>query len=407
MTAATPAGARDSRTGQIAVLWAVSRAATALAVLIPAEASVLADVRTFAHWASQVLMGHLAVGPEYPVAGLVVIALPGTMASHSLVTYLAVFMVLILLVDAGMMATLWRLGGAENRRATLLWLAAVPCLGPLALTRFDLLPATLTVLALLLLSRFPARAGACLGAAVAVKIWPAAVLPAMFVPTAQRRRVAGYFLLPLGAAALLTAWLAGAGRLLSPLLWQRERGLQVESLPALPLMWLHAVSPRRWPLHYAHGAWEVHGPGSAVASATAWTCLAICLLLLGLLWRRAARPAAMSSAALLAATTLFVVVATARNLSPQYLLWLGAVLAAALCLAGAAIGRAAIAWFVLACALTQVVYPLTYVSLLAGRLAPLVALSGRDVALVVVTVLLYRTFSRQVRQDRPVSVAVT
>lgn len=143
---------------------------------------------------------------------------------------------------------LWLLLREDDRlqayRAAWWWLAFLLLLGPIAVTRIDAITVPLAMIGVLLLHRGPAVAGLLLAAGAWMKIWPAALFLAAFVVLRARGR-----LLLGGAAtsALLVAagLLLGSGwNVLSFLTLQGSRGLQIESVAAVPFLWDAALAGR-------------------------------------------------------------------------------------------------------------------------------------------------------------------
>lgn len=136
---------------------------------------------------------------------------------------------------------------------------------------------------------------------------------------------------------------------------QLGRGVQVESLPAVPLMLARqAGAPER--VEFAHGASEVHGPwasGLAVASTAA-----MLLALLALVIFLRARRVPPGTASAIALIVVMVVIMTGKVLSPQYMVW--AVAAVAVSIDSVDRPRLLFGWMLGALAVTQLEYPLLY-----------------------------------------------
>jgi hypothetical protein len=207
----------------------------------------------------------------------------------------------------------------------------------------------------------------------------------------NRRRVLAGFLATGGALALASLLAGGVERLMSPLRWQANRGLQIESLAAGPLMLARMFDPKGpWeaPLSL-YKARELTGPGVS-AFLTASTVLTIAgIALLVLLWNRArlAPTVTVEIVGWLLVATAAVITVTNKVLSPQYILWLGGPLAA---LAVRQMGdhhvRAAMRLLLVIAVLTQVNYPLLYPWLVNGNFPVQIGtlvLEGRNVLLVV------------------------
>jgi hypothetical protein len=157
---------------------------------------------------------------------------------------------------------------------------------------------------------------------------------------------------------------AGWVRLVSPLTWQAERGLQIEAVAATPAMVGWVFRPERYEIAFTeHHAYEVVGPGTGglLTASTVLSLMAVAIMVA--LWVLAFRhghglTSETVSWLALAAVGLFVV--TSKVLSPQYLLWLLPLAAAA---AGLSRGRALVVWsagLLVVTAATQVVFPELY-----------------------------------------------
>jgi 4-amino-4-deoxy-L-arabinose transferase-like glycosyltransferase len=191
----------------------------------------------------------------------------------------------------------------------------------------------------------------------------------------------------------------GWQRVLSPLTWQSTRGLQVESLPATPLMWLRSVSRNReWLVGLSrYNAYEIDGPGVPLALQIASVATLLGFLLAIILGVRAAwslhrSPRAVATVMI---AIILIMIDVNKTLSPQYLLWLGGPLAA-LIGGGEDDSKPSMSWpviwalicFVLAF-LTQVVYPMRYSEIVNGTGAhdAVAFLVVRNILLLIFTVI--------------------
>jgi Glycosyltransferase family 87 len=322
-------------------------------------------------------LGPLRALPEYPWPTALLAYLPMALGIPTIVHYYAAVVLFALGLDALVAWGLWRAGGRTLSRGLWLWLLLFPALGPLVVTRLDLVPAALAAASLIALSRQRAAGSGALAALGAgFKLWPALALPGLLLAGEHRQRARVLLGFALCAAALAAVTLAAAGgeRLGSPLRVQSERGLQIEAFAALPFLWARFLASGA-PWDVAHQALcncdEISGPAIAGAMAAARLAALAAAAALAALYVRALRapPAARgaATAALLTALALLAWLVTSRVFSPQYLLWLAAPLAVLGVLPGAALEPADVALFVLACLLSHLVFPIGYEALLVER----------------------------------------
>ena len=339
---------------------------------------------------------------EYPPGALAAFALPSLVSSGKR-SYARVFglelMVLGLVTLVACFAGLRTLGVAGWRLALgLTPLALAPLLvGPLLLTRFDLYPAAVTAAAVALLLAGRDRLGAgVLGAAVAVKLYPAVIVPLALAWTWRRRgRGEGFLGLAICAAVAAVVFLPFVALAPDGVAWsvrrQLDRPLQIESLGSAVLLALHhaAGMPLGW--SSSHGSQNLTG---AVAVAAAVVTTVVQLALLGYVWWRFARDSAPRGQVLAeaAAAVLVAFVVLGKVLSPQFVIWL---LPAVGLVAG---GRAwrAIPLLAVACVVTRAWFPDRYWRLVFDfdPLASWLVLA-RDALLVWVLVLLVLAVTRR------------
>lgn len=379
----------------VAVAWLLTRGVV-VQLLHGPHAWVEGDLAYYAASLAAVPEGGLAhTLVEYPLPGVLVVAVPWllVMVLGEPGSYADAVLGVSLVADAAFTVLLASAAHAGRGAALAVWLLAVPLLGATTYARFDLVPGLLAGAALLLVARHPGLAAAAGALATGFKLWPVLVLPALALREAGRRTVVTVVLVTGTALALATLLVGGWGRLLSPLTWQADRGLQIESVAATPAMVGWALAPERYQVAYTeHNAFEVDGPGvAALLLAAEVTSLLLLPLLVGL-WFVALRrtrgltPEGVAWVAL-AAVGLFLV--TSKVLSPQYLLWLLPLVAAAV---GTTRGRAVRVWaggLLAATAATQAVFPVLYGALIdAGPLtgSAVLVLAVRNALLVTLTV---------------------
>lgn len=373
----------------IALTWALTRGLTVL-LLVTAELSLtITDVQYYAGRIAELGPGTsvAAILREYPTPVVGLLYLPRLLTGNDVDRYVPVFVAMMLAFDAAFTALLARSRTRRQADSLTLWLAAGPVFGALAYTRFDSASAIVSGAALLLLARRPVLAGALTTLGAATKLWPALLIPALAARRPGRWRVVAGMLVTGAVVLALSLVTGGLDRLLSPLTYQSDRGLQIESVPALPLMALWSVFRDPWQVAYSRFLTsEVSGPGAALLVLLANLATLATVVFLLVLWWRAWRRPRLSVAAVgwlsLAATALLIV--TNKVLSPQYVLWLLPLAAVAVAVARGPGARRWAAWLMVAGLLTHIEYPHAYLQIAATSWAnPLgvLLLAARDAVL--------------------------
>lgn len=371
------------RVWPVSVAWVLTRGFV-LVLLCTQERMVTGDVTYYGGSLAALYHYHVAgTLTEYPVPALLLLWLPYALLGlvGHVGAYVAVIAALGVATDLFFLVMLvrareWR---PEQPRTYLgitaaewVWLAAAPALGATTYARFDLVPGILVGLALLYAVHRPGVAAAFGAVATGVKYWPFLVLPALAAPRTGRRRVVATVAV---AGVVLAAGSLVAGgwhRLWTPLTYQSDRGLQIESVAATPAMLAWANGADGYTVTYTTWkAYDVGGPvvGPLLVLASVAAVLALVLVAAGwaLAWSRLRdAPPARSIEPLVwlvfASVAGFVV--TNKVLSPQYLLWLLPAAAAGVLLLDGRPGlRALLTWSALllgAAALTHEVFPRHY-----------------------------------------------
>ncbi len=188
--------------------------------------------------------------------------------------------------------------------------------GPLALSRFDLVPAIFVLAAVLARDRGrSATWSGLLSIGVAIKAFPLFLYPALLRGERNLRRVviAGAIPLLLCAAAVLVM----GDEFGSAITYHTQRALQVESLAASPFEVAHVLGSSGISSVVGHGGFEIRSSGATVArwiSVVVGAAAYLWLVWAG--WRSRASNLALVTA-LLTALVVFAPV-----LSPQFLLWI-------------------------------------------------------------------------------------
>jgi len=211
--------------------------------------------------------------------------------------------------------------------------------------------------------RRPRWTGVLTAVGVALKLWPVVMLPVFLLRRTGRATVLTAFAITTGVLGAVSLAVAGYARLVSPINWQGARGLQIESVPATPLMLARTVHP--------HGVWavrtstykatEIFGAGVHAAVLASAVLTALALLALAWLWLRCRRAPELTTLGWLILAAAAVLTVTNKTLSPQYILWLGGPVAALFVLAPSDQGVRRIARLLIVVSVfTQFVYPIWY-----------------------------------------------
>lgn len=346
--------------------WVITRSLT-LMLLVTIERNTVNDVTYYARILHALFSGGQLTSTliEYPTPVLLLLLPPFLVAGLNEVAFGLLFALAMLVADALFTAVLYRADGRRRGDATTLWLWFVPCFGPTLYFRFDVIPAALVAVAVLTANRRGALCGAITALGAALKLWPALMLPAFLLQRGQRRSVLVSFGITGGAFAVSSLWVGGLARTLSPLRWQSERGLQIESVPAAVLMLVRS-------LHVSH-AWftpltrykavEIVGPGVFVFVALSTAATAAGLIVLAVLWNRVRRASIESIEIVgwLVLAAAAVVTITNKVFSPQYVIWLvGPVAALSAWRPGNPHVRRVAHLLLLITVLTQLDYPIMY-----------------------------------------------
>ncbi len=345
----------------VAATWVVTRVlligALTGAVPYPDGPSILNDVKLYAEWSDLLVTGRFPIGDDmwqYPPGAGIVFAIAALLGSNPV----AAFALIALVCD---LATLGVLIVAGRRRgagldAAWAWVIGAVLVGPVWLARFDVVPTLAAVVALVLIGR-PTLSGAAAAAGTLLKVWPGIMLIAL--PRRSRPRgILGFALMAAGILAGVMIWSTGGVSFLGE---QGARGLQVESVGALPFMVWNVVADV--PTEFRFGAMEVDVPATIPIGLVITLSGFAILGILGVL--RLMGRLELSAPADVALAALLVSIVTSRVLSPQYDVWIVGVAAVTL-LDPRSLMRTA-RWLLAGSILvTQAVYPFAYGSFLSG-----------------------------------------
>lgn len=387
------------RTVPLVIGWFATRLWVLLSgfsiLIYPKSEYLFSDVRLYDWWAGNIANGSFPINDpmwQYPpLAALVFLA--GYLIAPNAVG----FVFIALLADLAIM-TLLLVRGRElaNYLPAAIWLATPLVMGPILLGRFDVFPTLAAVFALLYASSAK-KFGGALAVGALLKVWP--ILLLLATPEKMLTRVLLWFALTFGVGSLLLGiWWDESFSFISG---QRSRGLQIESIAALPYQ-LWNAGPASVTSAFQFGAIEVVARGTALISLVA-TLIGIALLGRLSYWRLFNRLSEVQPADI-ALLALLVAIVTSRVLSPQYLVWIFGVLA--VCAFNPQPNFRRI--FILICissGLGQLIYPGWYVSFQLGGTFAVAAHTIRVITLVWATVLVWRNLSECARNSKQVEVS--
>lgn len=387
----------------LTLAFLATRLFTVLTLKLDSVSFVVNDISYYGAYLFQLIeQGDHTVMGEYPVPAVWILQGLYTLGG-GWQTWTPYFMAAFILLDAVVAISLYRRG---NPTGALFWILFTGVQGAVVWSRFDLIPAALVAWSCVLVMSHPRISGALVGLGAAIKLWPALLIAPMLAPDPLRDRIArgrlvGFVVVGFGLAAgsLITS---GWARSASPITWQSERGLQIESIPATPLMFLRTFTDNQsWNIALSQfNALEIEAgqPGVALLLKLSTVLTALSIVLTGYLCFRLMRnlrpgdPRMAESIVLAMFTIVLATVVSNKTLSPQYILWLGGPVAALLVLRSSDwlrrhVNVLAVA-LILIGALTQFTYPWGTFGIMAiptGSGPETAVLILRNLALVILT----------------------
>jgi hypothetical protein len=206
---------------------------------------------------------------------------------------------------------------------------------PLFPWRFDLFPALLSALTLVLtMEGRPTTAGVCLGAGIATKLYPIVLAPVIVAWHLAHGDERGALRFAGAACAATLAifspfWLAAPADFLSFLRYHQLRGLQIESLPAGLLMLGHTFGLGQIGIVENFGALHLTSPASTKVLPCLFPTFVVGLSVVAVLafarFRREGNVTAQPCDDTLigyAVASVLIFMLSNKVLSPQFLIWL-------------------------------------------------------------------------------------
>jgi hypothetical protein len=359
-------------------------------IFYPKSEFLFSDVRLYDWWAGNIADSFFPINDpmwQYPPLAAVVF-----LAGYLIAGKTVGFVFLALLADFAIYWLLLRRGREmQNSAPVLIWILAPLIIGPIILGRFDVF-VTLAAVAALLSVGQARKFGIVVAVGALLKVWPILLLLAT----------------PKGAALKVITWFAftfATGSLLLSLWWsegfsfiggQRSRGLQIESVGALPYQ-LWNAGPGNVASAFQFGAIEV------VASGTTLVSLLITLVGIGLLgilffWRVSGRLSAANPADI-ALLAVLISIVTSRVLSPQYMVWVFGLLAVSAIVPQQNFRKISVLIFISA-GIGQIIYPWWYISFQQGGVYAVAAHTIRILTLLWATAIAWQNI-KEISQQNP------
>ncbi|WP_284979326.1 glycosyltransferase family 87 protein [Arthrobacter sp. fls2-241-R2A-200] len=271
------------------------------------------------------------------------------------------------------------------------WLLFLTLMGWLGFARVDGLTAPVVLVALVFGVARPFLAAVVLSIATWVKVWPAAVLLALFAVVKDRLRVVAAGIVTTAVVVALAASIGSVPKLLNFLTQQGDRGMQLEATFTTPWLWLSVlrIGDSHMYMNTDINSMQVDGPGTAFMSvlmqpllllaAAAVAGLTFWALHQGKLTGGVDRTELLLSGALTLVTAFIVFNKVG---SPQFMVWLGPAVAVGLAHDWKR-WRVPAAMLIAIAVATYFIYPLFYDALSHNNPWMALVLSIRNVLLVV------------------------
>ncbi|MDR6141086.1 hypothetical protein QE375_000640 [Microbacterium foliorum] len=352
-------------------------------------------VLVYEPWSSAALSGGAIVGVTetwvYPQLALVPMLLAKILSTPLIAVmgasgaYLIAWAVLVTVLDAIAFAVLVGRSPSQPRRmAAWFWITALLLLGPIAMYRIDAITVPLAVIGGLWLVRRPAAAAALLAIGAWIKIWPGALLVAAVVAARSRMRVLLTAAAVSAAVVVVLVAFGADAEIFGFLTEQTGRGLQIEAVAATPFLWLAIAGAARIEYSFDILTFQISAQGADAVSAVLTPLMAVFVVVITVIGAlKASREASFARLFPPLALSLVTTLIVANKVgSPQFQTWL--IAPAVLWLVLDRTRAAAPALLVLAlCALTCLIYPLSYDALLRAETLPVAILTLRNIVLVV------------------------
>lgn len=365
------------------------------AAILSLRGEAYSDTFIYRVWASVDFDGSRVSGPSpwvYPILALVPMAVAYIFGPAPFL-FLWVLMIAALNTLAVGKLTSW----GRNRKAipaALWWIAFTTIMAWLGFARVDGFTAPVVLIALSIGVASPFLTSFILSVATWTKVWPAAVVLALFTVVKQRVQVVLAGVLVTAFVVVLALAMGALPQLLNFLLEQGDRGMQLEATFTTPWLWMSVLGlgGARMYMNTDINSMQVDGPGSELMSFLMQPLLIAAALLVAALIFWALHTGKRNGGADRTALLLFGSLALATAFvvfnkvgSPQFMVWLAPAVAVGLALQWRA-WRVPAAMLIAVAGLTFLVFPLYYDLLTTNHAGMAAVLTLRNLLLVVLFV---------------------
>jgi len=355
--------------------WSVSRYVLFLFITqvlpYPEGKWLKGDVDLYNFWAKGLVKGIFPIDDQmwqYPPLAGVVFAVPQWIFGNALTGFIIFMIIFDLLILITLLLTglnRFKLNSSSTSINGLsgawFWILWPILMGPLVLTRFDLVPTFFALLALIVLSNKKIRlylSGFLLGIGALVKLWP--MLLFVIYPKNTIKKVSTSFISTLVLVILfMSTWSVGFTNFLNN---QTSRGLQVESIAATPFVLAKLFGANvEYPFRY--GSLEVQALyANQIGFLLNLFTLIVFMILFILNYQDKLNNLNLFDKALV---IVMISIALSRVFSPQFWVWIGGLAALALINKETKLKKV-IVLLSISTFITQLIYPGQYVQLLSG-----------------------------------------
>ena len=355
--------------------WSVSRYVLFLFITqvlpYPEGKWLKGDVDLYNFWAKGLVKGIFPIDDQmwqYPPLAGVVFAIPQWLFGNALTGFIIFMIIFDLLILITLLITglnRFKLNSSSTSINGLsgawFWILWPILMGPLVLTRFDLVPTFFALLGLIVLSNQKIRphlSGFLLGIGALVKLWP--MLLFVIYPKNTIKKVSTSFISTLVLVILfMSTWSVGFTNFLNN---QTSRGLQVESIAATPFVLAKLFGANvEYPFRY--GSLEVQALyANQIGFLLNLFTLIVFMILFILNYQNKLNYLNLFDKALV---IVMISIALSRVFSPQFWVWIGGLAALALINKETKLKKV-IVLLSISAFITQLIYPGQYVQLLSG-----------------------------------------